>query len=378
MKPQTETTQPVVLQQRNKSLDALRGIFAIMVVYSHIELIRSYFGLSEVFFIPIVSQLGRIGVTGFFVLSGFLITINLLKAREKEGSAGGKLRSFYLKRILRIWPLYYAVVLLAIFVFPHVPALHFTIPAALQDARTMPGTRIYYYILLPQVPLAKNIVLPFAEPTWSIGVEEIFYLIIPFFPLFVNVKKNAYLYVAALFVIAKYYLYYMTVDNPAAYPVASFLLNFLNLCRFECILMGCFIGYLYYTQHKYVEKLGIGHFIAAFVLLFVFSAMVEYRSYQYYHFAAMFAIIILYAAKNANTFLNNRVLAFVGKISFSLYMTHELAVVFLHNNPFFREQIDTTPFLALYIIIPLAAILLAFVVYNILERPFLILKERLK
>ena len=376
MKPQTETSPS--LQQRNISLDSLRGIFAIMVVYSHIELIRSYFGLSEVFFIPIVSQLGRIGVTGFFVLSGFLITVNLLKTREKDGSAAGKLRGFYLKRLLRIWPLYYAVILLAIFVFPHVPALHFTVPAVLKDARTLPGSHIYYYILLPQVPLAQNTVLPFAEPTWSIGVEEIFYLVIPFFPLFMRVKKNAYLYVAALFIIIKYYLFYMTEDNPTAYPVASFLLNFFNLCRFECILIGCFIGYLYHEQNKYLEKLSILHFIAAFVLLFIFSAIIEYRSYQYYHFAAVFAVIILYAAKNRGTFLNNRVLAFVGKISFSLYMTHELAIVFLHNNSFFREQIDTTPFLALYIIIPLAAILLAFVVYNILERPFLILKERLK
>lgn len=371
----TDTNKP---QDRNTNLDALRGIFALAVVFSHIALIRYYFGLSDDFLIPVISQLGKIGVTGFFVLSGFLITINLLKEKETDKPVGKKMGSFYLKRILRIWPLYYAVILASIFVFPHIDLLRFTLPPNIQDARALPGSHIYYYALLPQVPLAKSIVLPFAEPTWSIGVEEIFYLIIPVLFLFKKVKKDILIYIAIGFILLKYVLFYTIVDDPMAYPTTLFTLNMLNLCRFECILVGCFAGCMFFEGHKYLEKIGMVHFIAACVLLLLFTATIEYTTYQYYHFAAVFAIIILYAAKNPHTFLNNRVFAFIGKISFSLYMTHELAIVFWHNNAFFMEQAEITPFPWLYIVIPATAILLAFVAYNLIERPFLIIKNRLK
>jgi hypothetical protein len=59
-------------------------------------------------------------------------------------------------------------------------------------------------------------------------------------------------------------------------------------------------------------------------------------------------------------------------------MTHELAIVFLHNNAAFMEQAEVTPFLFLYIIIPIAAIALAYVAYQLLERPFLVLKNQVK
>jgi peptidoglycan/LPS O-acetylase OafA/YrhL len=150
------------------------------------------------------------------------------------------------------------------------------------------------------------------------------------------------------------------------------------LCRFDCILIGCFIGYLFFEQHKWVEKLNKYHFFIAWLLLFAAISQVSVYTYQYYQFALCFAIIILYAAKNSGTFLNNRVLAFVGKISFSMYMVHEVAIVALHNNEFFAEQADASPFLWLYIITPLAAIALGYVAYNLIERPFLVLKSRVK
>jgi peptidoglycan/LPS O-acetylase OafA/YrhL len=365
-------------QDRNISLDSLRGIFAIMVVYTHLELIRFYFGLPNNFMQPVINQLGRIGVTGFFVLSGFLITVNLLKTKQTDAPVKKKIGNFYLKRILRIWPLYYAVILLAIFVFPHVPFLHFIVPPHLGDARVMPETHIYYYTLLPQVPLAMGIVLPFAEPSWSIGVEEIFYLFIPLLLLFKKTNKYSLLFIAAAIIIARYMMAYAFENELQQFNTTSFIFFILGLCRFDCILIGCFAAYLFFEQHKWVEKLNKYHFIAAWILLFVVISQVGIYTYQYYHFALFFAIIILYAAKSSGTFLNNRVLAFVGKISFSLYMVHEVAIVALHNNEFFAEQADTSPFLWLYIITPLAAIALGYVAYNLIERPFLILKSRVK
>ena len=61
------------------------------------------------------------GVSIFFVLSGFLITYLLLTEKEKFKTISVK--RFYIRRILRIWPLYYLVVILALYVFPHIKAL---------------------------------------------------------------------------------------------------------------------------------------------------------------------------------------------------------------------------------------------------------------
>jgi peptidoglycan/LPS O-acetylase OafA/YrhL len=69
---------------KNLNLEALRGIFALMVLISHVALIRLYFGYSDDYLNPILFHLGRIAVTGFFVLSGYLITYNILKRKESN------------------------------------------------------------------------------------------------------------------------------------------------------------------------------------------------------------------------------------------------------------------------------------------------------
>jgi Predicted acyltransferases len=363
---------------RNPSLDSLRGIFAIIVVYSHVSLIRYYFGLSDAILQPMLLHLGRVGVTGFFVLSGYLITVNLLKAKDAEGAVAGKMRSFYLKRILRIWPLYYVMLLLSIYVFPHIDALKFTLPPYVTDARTTPGVYGYYYALLPMVPLSKVIVLPFAEPGWSIGVEEIFYLCIPFLLFFTAFKRNMLLILSLIFILARFSLSTAIAGEFQQYPVTTFVFNLLTYCQFDCILIGCYIGSLFHQGHAWLKKLTLLHFWGAWLLLIVCMGMMQHLSYQYFDFAILFAVIILFAAVNSGTFLNNKVLAFIGKISFSLYMVHELAIVFLHNNSFFAEQIDTYPFLTLNVIIPAATILLAILSYYLIERPFLLIKSRIR
>jgi peptidoglycan/LPS O-acetylase OafA/YrhL len=101
------------------NLNGLRFIAASTVVIHHVEQTKDLYGFKNYFGNATVQLIGSMGVTLFFVLSGFLITYLLLQ--EKAVHQTVQLGKFYMRRVLRIWPLYYLVVLLGLFVFPHLP-----------------------------------------------------------------------------------------------------------------------------------------------------------------------------------------------------------------------------------------------------------------
>ena len=85
------------------NLNGLRFIAAFMVIVHHVEQFKSLFGLENVFHeSPFISIVGKLGVVLFFVLSGFLITYLLLVEEEVTGTIS--IKSFYIRRFLRIWP----------------------------------------------------------------------------------------------------------------------------------------------------------------------------------------------------------------------------------------------------------------------------------
>jgi len=116
---------------------------------------------------PIISRAGAYGLSLFFLLSGFLIT-ELLQ-REKAFTGTISFRNFYIRRALRIWPLYYGFLLLAL-----------GLGAAIPSYRTQPGYLISFAFMVGNLYVARN-----GTPNgpivtlWSISVEEQFYLFWP-------------------------------------------------------------------------------------------------------------------------------------------------------------------------------------------------------
>ena len=90
-------------------LNSLRFIAALFVLMHHSETIKRKNGLNNLEWLGLFRNGGN-AVTFFFVLSGFLITYLLLKEQDNTGEI--KIKTFYLKRILRIWPLYFLIVLI--------------------------------------------------------------------------------------------------------------------------------------------------------------------------------------------------------------------------------------------------------------------------
>ena len=138
-------------------------------------------------FIGLISN-GGLAVSFFFVLSGFLITYLLLK---EEGSASNiNIKAFYVRRGLRIWPLYFFVVIFGFYIYPGLKHLVGI------DSTVIPNAAAYYFSFLTNfdsIRLQHLGVLETSSPemlavTWSVAIEEQFYLFWPLFFAFLNRK----------------------------------------------------------------------------------------------------------------------------------------------------------------------------------------------
>ena len=104
-------------------LNGLRFLSALAVIITHVELMQDKLGLENLWNDLLVHNLGVIGVSFFFVLSGFLITYLMIEERDSFKSFSVK--SFYLRRIFRIWPLYFLILILGFFILPKVTYVPF-------------------------------------------------------------------------------------------------------------------------------------------------------------------------------------------------------------------------------------------------------------
>ncbi|MCB0503143.1 MAG: acyltransferase [Bacteroidetes bacterium] len=165
-----------------KSFDGMRGVFALCVITAHWSLD-----------LPIL-PIGWEGLQIFFVLSGFLITRILLNEREKpayrpEGQFGGFMKQFMLKRVFRIFPLYFSYVLLMYALRYGLGDMKFiqNQTAELEVNGIWLLTYLYNFkdVLnhLLGWPMAES---PFFTHLWSLAVEEQFYVFFPFIIYFVR------------------------------------------------------------------------------------------------------------------------------------------------------------------------------------------------
>src|SRR5579872_5946528 len=153
------------MQKKIPQLDAVRGLAILLVIVHNTN--GKFPGLH----LQTLFQNGWAGVDLFFVLSGFLITRILLDSKQ----SGDALRNFYARRCLRIWPLYYA---LLFFMFVIVPVIRPSESAAIFAPRSSPWWAYPVFLQTFLIPSASGATGPLAV-TWSLAVEEQFYLIWP-------------------------------------------------------------------------------------------------------------------------------------------------------------------------------------------------------
>jgi peptidoglycan/LPS O-acetylase OafA/YrhL len=164
-------TQGGAPEARDPRLDGLRGLAILLVMLYH----TTHYGLARTALdeaLTIVPSVGWSGVDLFFVLSGFLITGILLGTRDGTTYY----RAFYARRVLRIFPLYYATLAFFLLVVPQLPFFaavdHFWNPGASRE-------QFWYWLFLSNVQAALTGAWQHQtlDISWSLAIEEHFYLL---------------------------------------------------------------------------------------------------------------------------------------------------------------------------------------------------------
>jgi peptidoglycan/LPS O-acetylase OafA/YrhL len=362
------------------ALDGLRGIAILGVMFFH-------FGAPDLA-IPLVnrvvsaaSRFGGAGVDLFFVLSGFLITGILVDTRE----CANYWRSFYCRRALRIFPLYYAFLLFAFLVFP------LTVSPDWVPLRA--DWWMYPVYLTNWLALWKGHWPNILGHFWSLSVEEQFYLVWPFVVLFVKPRQLLWMLAIAEGIVLGGRALWLSY-----YTGWSDVINLATITRMDGLLFGA--GCAVAVRRFRFSRLTVTTLpIVAVALLAAFVAINKLlggqpfgvylgQALDYALLSSAFAAVLLTVVltDHAPTWLQRilrlRVLTQFGKYAYGLYVYHITFVYFvsrLGDRLVRSTQVASPWFVDLKICIGFALSYgVASLSYNYFEKRFLVLKERFR
>lgn len=322
--------------------------------------------------------MGGLGVYFFFVLSGFLITYLLLVEKEKFGTIF--IKQFYIRRILRIWPLYYFIVILGFFILPHFEAFKIGYLQNSFDQHFYTNLTLYLFIL-PNLAFSIYPAVPNIGQAWSIGVEEQFYI---FWPIIIAKSKSI---VKTLLIITLT----LILLKVTVLLLGSFLKDtewykplklFVAMSKFECMSIGGLGAYVLFSNHKILELV---YKPIVFVLSISCTIFLIYFTPQklqdgiHLVYSVLFLQIILFVAKKSqSTCFDNKLFNYLGKISYGLYMYHFMIIplcIFLYVK-YFRIHSSVIENIVIYGSVIISTILISGISYHFFEQKFIKLKSK--
>jgi peptidoglycan/LPS O-acetylase OafA/YrhL len=285
-------------------LDGFRMLAVLAVMVSHA-------GFSSFFS-------ARHGVAGFFVLSGFLITWLLLKEHQKEGRIS--LKNFYIRRSLRIFPAYYAFLLVSV---------SWDIFRSNPESRELILPALFYYVNYHNALHGHS--NSSLGHLWSLAVEEQFYLLWPVLFIFLMTRGRDYalrfLLLSCLAVLI-WRTYAFSVLNLGT----SYVYNAFDT-RFDNLAIGCGLAFLFEKARfrRIADRLS-QHFLMPLITLALLtvSLSIENPDYEYGPAftidAALLTVFLIQVMRLSHGrvwgWLNNRLIVFLGVISYPTYLWH--------------------------------------------------------
>ena len=355
-------------------LNGLRFFSALLVIITHIELIKFKLNITNFLHINLIEKLGVIGVSFFFVLSGFLITYLMIS--EVEMSKTFSIKNFYIRRILRIWPLYFFLLIIGFFFLPNFVSIPYF---SEKFNSNFFENLLCYLLILPNVSSSFYAPVPLIGQSWSIGIEEQFYL---FWPLFLVVfKKFTFKNLLFLFLII-ISIKFLVLMLHGFYNIQS-IKNLFSMMKFENMVVGA-IGALI-LKHKKSSMLNILYKPIIFLLSIfgIFSSIYLVPDFLqdglHVIHSIFFIIIILNISNNDSSILENKIFNFLGKISYGIYMYHLIVIYFLLKIVIKYDLLILNSFLgySVFLISTLFfTIIISYLSYVFLEIKFLNLKKR--
>lgn len=304
--------------------DGVRGIAIIMVIawhYINNLIVDKVNSLSK--FVLLLTSRCWSGVDLFFVLSGFLLGGILLRNRESKNY----FITFYVRRICRIFPLYYFYLFVYFLLFN--TQLAQNIPWVFDNTLPFWGYACFAqnFLMAKYKSLGSHAI----EPTWSLAVEEQFYLLLPFIIYFLRGRVLLIL-IGVMSAAALYFR--LTAPN----WYASFSLLH---CRADALLLGVLVAY--FINDKQTSGLLIKQknalYILFYCLFFLFFMLtfgvIRINYYVNFSFQAFFfALFLLLISIDKNSkmvyFLQNKTLGQIGKYSFGIYIYHYFILGIVH------------------------------------------------
>ena len=325
----------------------------------------------------IARESGTFGVCLFFLLSSFLITNLLLIERETTGTI--RVRSFYLRRILRIWPVYFTVLLSGILLgllIARFRLSHFTILAFLLLAGNW-GFRGIVSNLNP------------AGPLWSVSVEEQFYLLWP--AIARQGGRYALLRLSVLILILSCVsIYALSLlgfsRDKDIWPNSLVQFQLFAIGSIVAILMAGRAPNLGFSTRVAIWLSGVSMWMLAVGVFRIHNYGLEPSAARLtlgYEVMALGCFLIFLSFLGLELRFLPRPITYLGKISYGLYAYHFWMIVLaaaIARSSFrarmFNEHSAMIP-LFVYVVALSGTVLLAAVSYRVLEAPFLRMKARL-
>jgi peptidoglycan/LPS O-acetylase OafA/YrhL len=382
--PTVSVGSPADLRGHLPVLDGVRGLAVMMVLVFHFvgQMLPTN---SAERAIVAVTKHGLLGVDLFFVLSGFLITGLLYEAHDKQHY----LRNFYMRRVLRIFPLYYGVLALVFFVAPLIPQLRGPTLDGLLDRQAwawLYGVNVY---------LAGHEEWSFSylNHFWSLSVEEHFYLVWPFVVLLLARRPRALIAVSLAIslgaMLGRVIGIAMGLSWWTTVVLTPFKLDGLALGAFLAVLVRQPGGLDWLVRGLPRVTVVVGGFVVA---TFVWTVLVSRQglelvaSIRVALFQILLACLLVWALIApqpgvTSRFFRSRAMVFFGTYSYGLYVYHHFISYYLAAN---RTELELANRLGSHgLAIALQATLgisisvaLAYLSYELFEKRFLNLKRR--
>ncbi len=361
-------------------LNELRALAALMVVLHHIEFFKFRdnipCSITGGQFSYLINNLGHNSVNLFFVISGFLITTILLEEKEKSNKIN--LKKFYLRRALRIWPLYFLILIVAFLFIPYVTknVSEFTLTSfyygKITDVKNYNFKSILmYFTFLSNLALIwHNKFVAAASQTWSVSIEEQFYII---WPLFIIVFNKKTMIILLFLFILFYFLIFYSSNNLLALIKYVFM--------FQNIFWGALGAYFYNLFPRIIKKVSSNTLLFIMILFSTFlllSAQVLSVNIQNNIISILFLFILFFTINDDNILsFRSEFISKLGVISYGIYMFHPLVMyfVFPFANKYFLSNLIIYN-IVVYILVFSLTIMISHFSYKYFESYFLRIKEK--
>ena len=364
--PKLELPTDVAMTQRQRyyypQLDGLRFLAAVLVILYHCGNVPPFLSWTK--------TVGWAGVDLFLVLSAYLLT-HLMRI-EVESRGGTSLRKYFLRRVLRIWPLYFGFIT-ASFVY----SLAIEQPGSLQLGVFLSHLTFVNNALVGV--LGWDISLPYTNHLWTITLEEQFYVILPFVvPILMKSSlPNKTLLAATL--LGLLFLACGRAVFALSYVPMPFI--YTSLLRGDSFLLGVMLALGAFSG---ISKrlngdimFGGGVFILFASGLFFGQPSMrlawQVLAYPFIDIGCLLIVLGCISGATVNRFLKSNAMCYLGKVSFGIYVFHVLSIDLSDNLALNFGQYASLLSAPISIIISIA---LAVISYELFEKRILKLKSR--